>query len=72
MANNPDSACFGKHIYSSRRDARGHLKKMIAHGIKDGKTQQRAKRKDFDAYDCPFCSFWHIGHKPEWAKQSPD
>jgi hypothetical protein len=30
------------------------------------KSEQKFKDGWMDAYKCPFCKCWHVGHTPKW------
>lgn len=45
------SCCLGKFRYTSRADANKEVKR-------------KAKIAALMPYRCPFCGFWHVGHKP--------
>lgn len=51
--------CDGKHPHATRAEAR---------------TQANALRRAgspgrLDTYRCPWCSQWHIGHRPPWMRR---
>lgn len=59
--------CVGKHRHKSRYAANRELTKS-----KRNKTIT-ARNKTLSplmVYMCPFCDFWHIGHKPKMLDNS--
>jgi hypothetical protein len=50
----PRSQCHGKVPYQNEGVAISSI--TANHGI---------WTEEYDAYECPHCSKWHIGHKPE-------
>lgn len=66
-----DSGCRNKIRYSSRRTARKALRTMQGVG--------KGRNGHMQAYQCIFCTFWHLGHlsprvangtvrKEDWVK----
>lgn len=49
----PENQCVGKEPFSSF---------VLANAVA---IRPRTQRKDkMEAYRCPHCGFWHIGHRP--------
>lgn len=49
--------CGDKHRFSSRSDAKRGIKRVC--------QQVREARNRWRAYRCPYCNFFHIGHRTE-------
>ena len=49
------TSCGSKIAHRNKRSAKGHLIRM--------KTVQSVRGNVME-YKCPFCGWWHVGHKP--------
>ena len=60
MSEYPDflkpSMCAGKKKFGNQTAAEGSIQSMKLRGL-------LARTEAMNAYKCPFCNFFHIGHK---------
>jgi hypothetical protein len=47
-------ACESKRRYDTRREAQAHIQRLIKQG---------AAPRLMNAYRCPHCKGWHVGHR---------
>jgi len=47
--------CYGKQEYSSRDEAERKIGRAVKH--------RGANRGELRSYRCPFCHYWHLGHR---------
>lgn len=56
-------ACVGKEGFPSRKNAAGFAIKAALREMEYARTPEERKRADrMQAYRCPWCRRWHIGH----------
>lgn len=54
------SVCGRKHKHKSKDTAENHIVALVLSG--------KAYEGDMEAYKCPFCGSWHVGHAPATSK----
>lgn len=50
MISDPDKQCRGKVRFTDRAEAKAHMRRF-------------PRKNTMQAYRCPHCGWWHIGHK---------
>ncbi len=52
--------CGSKHTYRSKSEAKRAIRRAQTHGV----SFRREHDRPMNAYRCPYCHKFHIGHKP--------
>lgn len=62
---NPVRQCEGKLQYQSKRYAK-RIALLTTSGLGPGEGRENPRKAG--TYRCPWCGFWHVGHKPPKPK----
>lgn len=64
---NPERQCDGKRPFRTK----GFAKRMALVLTSGSGAEDRRSPRKATTYRCPWCGFWHVGHKPSKTPEVP-